>query len=415
MSGSTPGERATLTLAPHPTSPKAARLHVAEMLAAGPLAGLADTASLLVSEVVTNAVLHAATDIVLSCTVEEGSVCIEVRDGSPVAPTLRRYNPTASTGRGLGMVELLADEWGVDVDENGKAVWFLLAGPQAESALPRVADDQVAERAGAYDVRLGNLPVDLVVATIEYGDAVLREVVLSSIAAQARAGQAVDRPRPTIDLGPLLSRLHRAQQAGESSIDLVLSFPEGAGTAALERLALVDEAHRMASDGELLTAPAVPEIGSCRRWLMSQISLQAEGGPAVDWAMPEPSEVVADPVPLPDGELRRLDAQAVGTVVADDVNRILYANGVASELLGWGDGELAGRRLVCIVPPELRASHLAGFTRYLVTGESRLLGRPTRLPAMRRDGSTVEIDITITMVELEGRQLFRATLAAAGD
>lgn len=412
MSGSTPGQTATLTLAPHPTSPKAARLHVAEMLEAGPLADLADTASLLVSEVVTNAVLHAATDIVLSCTVDEGSVCIEVRDGSPMAPTLRRYNATASTGRGLGMVELLADEWGVDADEHGKAVWFLLAGPEVGSPVPRVAADQVAERSGVFDVRLGNLPVDLVLATIEYGDAVLREVVLLSIAAEARAGRAADRPVPTIDLGPLLSRLHDAQQAGRSSADLVLSFPEGAGRAALERLALVDEADRMARDGELLTAPAVPEIGSCRRWLYSQISLQAEGGAAVDWSMPEPSEAVTDPVPLPDGERRRLDAQAVGTIVADDVNRILYANAAASDLLGWSDGELTGRRLVCIVPPELRASHLAGFTRYLVTGEARLLGRPTRLPALRRDGSTVEIDITITMVELEGRQIFRATLAA---
>jgi PAS domain S-box-containing protein len=410
MSGSAPGPTATLTLAPHPTSPKAARRHVAELLEAGPLAELADTASLLVSEVVTNAVLHAATDIVLSCTVDGTSVCIEVRDGSPVAPSPRPYDATATTGRGLGMVELLADEWGVDADERGKAVWFLLAGPDAGSTAPRIPSSGARRRSGDFEVRLGKLPVDLVVATIQYGDAVLREVVLLSIAAEARSGRPTTRPLSSIDLGPLLERLEAAQREGRSSVDLVLPFPEGAGAAALERLAMVDEADRMAIDGELLTAPSVPEISICRRWLHTQISLQEDGGPATDWSMPEPIDMLVGAPHLPDEERRRLDGLTVGAIVADDVNRILYVNRVAAGLLGWDGGELIGRRLACIVPPELRASHLAGFTRYLVTGEARLLGQRTRLPALRGDGSSVELDITITMMEIEGRQVFRATV-----
>ena len=415
MSGSGAGATATLTLAPHPTSPKAARQHVAELLEAGPMAELADTASLLVSEVVTNAVLHAATDIVLSCTVDDRSVCIEVRDGSPLAPAPRPFDPAATTGRGLGMVELLADEWGVDADEHGKAVWFLLAGPGAGSTAPRLPSARPSRPSGDFEVRLGNLPVDLVIATVQYGDAVLREVVLLSIAAQARSGRNHTRPMSGIDLGPLLARLEAAHREGRPSIDLVLSFPEGAGAAALERLAMVDEADRMAIDGELLTAPAVPEIGVCRRWLYSQISLQEEGGPAVDWSMPDPIDLLVGVTPLPDEERRRLEALPVGALVADDVNRILYANPIAAELLGWRPHELVGRRLARIVPPDLRAAHLAGFTRYLVTGEARLLGRTTRLPALRRDGTTVDLDITITMLELDGRQLFRAMLEAPAN
>lgn len=410
MNGPAPGLTAKLKLAPHPTSPKAARRRVVEILEAGPMAELAETASLLVSEVVTNAVLHAATEIELVCKVDEGSVCIEVRDRSPLAPSLRHYDPTASTGRGLGMVELLADEWGVDADERGKAVWFLLAGSGAGSTVPRIPSSQPPEPPGSFDVCLGNLPVDLAIAAIQYGDAVLREVLLLSIAAQDGTGQDHTRPVSKIDLGPLLARLEEAQAAGVPSMDLVLPFPDGAGATALDRLALVDEADRMARDGELLTTPAVPEIGACRRWLFGQISLQAEGGPPSAWHMPDPADAVANPVVLPEEERHELEARPTAAIVADDANRIVYANPAAAELLGWGGDELIGRRLVSIVPPELRASHLAGFTRYLLTGETRILDQPTRLPALRRDGSTVDVEVTIKAGRLSGRQVFRASL-----
>jgi PAS domain S-box-containing protein len=401
-------------LAPHPTSPSAARRHVTQVLEASPLAELVDTASLLVSEVVTNAVLHAATDIELSCIIEQGSLCVEVRDRSTVAPTPRHFDAGAMTGRGLGMVELLADEWGVDTDRRGKTVWFLLAGPDAPVGVARPAAPEPVPRPGQYEVQLQNLPVELVSATLEYGDAVLRELALLSIASADTTGSRAG-PLTTIDLGPLLTRLEEARQAGQGTLDLVLGFPPDAGVGALQRLALVDEADRMARDGVLLTPPAVPEIGVCRRWLFSQIGLQEGGAPPAAWAMPDPLEPVLRPARLGEGEVRRLDALAKGVVVADDANRILHVNAAAASFLGWEPHELVGQRLVAIVPPALRADHLAGFTRYLLTGEARLLGEPTRLPALRRDGSVAEVGITIEMVSLEEERLgFRATLEVDG-
>lgn len=399
----------TVILPPEAASAAAARRHVASTIGEGPLADLVETASLLVSEVVTNAVLHAGTQIELTCGVEDGALCVEVRDRSTVAPSLRHYDAGASTGRGLGLVELLADGWGVEADEQGKTVWFLLAGSDVWVTPPRPARASPAAPQARFEVCLPNLPVDLVSATVQYGDAVLRELALLRMGPGREAAKAWKAP--AIDLGPLLGHAETARAEGRSAIDLVLSFPDGADAAALERLALVEEADRMAQQGQLLTPAAVPEIGACRTWLYGEISRQAAGAAPQGWTMPEPLEPAVGAVPLPEEEVRVLDALTRGAIVADDANRILYVNAAAAERLGWQVGELVGQRLTSVVPPEHRAAHLAGFTRYLLTGDAHILGRQVTLPALRRDGTVVDVDITIEKVNLDrGRVVFRATL-----
>ena len=86
----------------------------------------ADVAELLTSEVVTNAVLHAGTSVQLRVVGETGAVRIEVTDGSSAAPARRHYSPEAATGRGLGLVEALATEWGTRTEAGGKTVWFTI-------------------------------------------------------------------------------------------------------------------------------------------------------------------------------------------------------------------------------------------------------------------------------------------------
>lgn len=429
MSEPEAGAPRSVRLAPDPVSARAARRHVAEVLDAAPQGGLdqvADTATLLVSEVVTNAVLHATTDIELSCDVLSGSLYVGVRDRSPVLPSRRRYDEGATTGRGLGLVEVLAEDWGVDVDDLGKTVWFRLSVPSARgtgyrepAGAPSPPPADSADTAGhaapstpaTFSVRFERLPVALVAAALEYGDAVLRELALASMAADD------DHPRaawlaPQIDIGPVLDAVAQASAAGRNAIDVDLEFPTSCRDAALRRLALVDEADRMARDGELLTPPAVPEISACRRWLMSRIGLDGHDAPPVAWELPPPLEPVVAEARLSEAEVRRLGALTVGALVADDGNRIVYANAAAADLLGWDAGELEGRRLVTIVPPELRELHLAAFTRYLLTGHGRLIGRPVHVPALRRDGTTTDVQLTIESVELGGgRRGFRALLS----
>jgi anti-sigma regulatory factor (Ser/Thr protein kinase) len=80
----------------------------------------------LVSEVATNAILHARTRFSVRDTVD-ANVCVEVSDGSTTMPVQRNHGPTATTGRGLLIVDKLADRWGVRATDDGKVVWFEIA------------------------------------------------------------------------------------------------------------------------------------------------------------------------------------------------------------------------------------------------------------------------------------------------
>lgn len=83
-----------------------------------------DTVVLLVSEVVTNAVLHARSEVVLLIQQREDVTRIEVSDASPVPPRLHNFTAESATGRGLRLLDQLALRWGADSSGTGKVVWF---------------------------------------------------------------------------------------------------------------------------------------------------------------------------------------------------------------------------------------------------------------------------------------------------
>jgi anti-sigma regulatory factor (Ser/Thr protein kinase) len=91
------------------------------------LDALGDTAALLTSEVVTNAVLHARTDIDVTVTRLDEGVTIEVSDGSRRAPVRRSQIDDATTGRGIALLEQLAAQWDVTLRADGKTVRFTLS------------------------------------------------------------------------------------------------------------------------------------------------------------------------------------------------------------------------------------------------------------------------------------------------
>jgi anti-sigma regulatory factor (Ser/Thr protein kinase) len=123
----------TIELPPDAASPGAARRFVTECLdrvSGAPV----DVAVLLTSELVTNAVLHAGTPMVVTVTSGAGLVRVAVRDGSAALPVVRYYDRGASTGRGLQLVETLARRWGVETDGASKTVWFEVASPDEPGA-----------------------------------------------------------------------------------------------------------------------------------------------------------------------------------------------------------------------------------------------------------------------------------------
>jgi anti-sigma regulatory factor (Ser/Thr protein kinase) len=90
---------------------------------------LVDSACLLVSELVTNAILHAGTTCELTVTgpadASRGVIRIEVTDGDAATPVTKRYDVEveAGSGRGLQLVEALSQRFGTRQVDAGKAVW----------------------------------------------------------------------------------------------------------------------------------------------------------------------------------------------------------------------------------------------------------------------------------------------------
>lgn len=122
-------------LPPTAAAAAAARTSSRELLAAWGLAGLSDTVQLLVSELVTNAALHARTTIGFTLGLGDGVVEVGVADHDPRPPSPRP--PAAASepelltgGRGIFLVDELSDEWGVSERRDGKQVWFRIAVPR---------------------------------------------------------------------------------------------------------------------------------------------------------------------------------------------------------------------------------------------------------------------------------------------
>jgi len=120
-------------LPPEPRSGRLARSAVRELCARGDVSVTADdvdTAVLLATELVSNAVLHARTSSVLDAAIQDGTLRVSVTDRSRELPKPATVtSPTAATGRGLLLVSRLADRWGYRASRSGrplKSVWFEL-------------------------------------------------------------------------------------------------------------------------------------------------------------------------------------------------------------------------------------------------------------------------------------------------
>ncbi|HEX7276708.1 MAG TPA: ATP-binding protein, partial [Acidimicrobiales bacterium] len=123
------GTEARATFPGLPESAGQARRFVSGALAAAgrpEAADAAEVAVLLVSELVSNAVLHAGTELEVVVRILPDRLVVEVHDQGGGRAVRRRYSRLSGTGRGLVLVEELARDWGTVVTEAGKYVWFEL-------------------------------------------------------------------------------------------------------------------------------------------------------------------------------------------------------------------------------------------------------------------------------------------------
>ncbi|MEU9878290.1 SpoIIE family protein phosphatase [Streptomyces phaeochromogenes] len=127
------------TLPREPRSVGRAREYARGQLLSWDLEPLVDTAELLVSELVTNALRYGEGEIRLRLLLDRTLVC-EVWDAGLVQPRRRRARDTDEGGRGLQLVGLLSDAWGSRRTPRGKTVWFELPLPNGATGLTDPAE-----------------------------------------------------------------------------------------------------------------------------------------------------------------------------------------------------------------------------------------------------------------------------------
>jgi anti-sigma regulatory factor (Ser/Thr protein kinase) len=123
----------SVQLPAEPSSARRAREFVREQLGEAYGREVTETVALLATELVTNAVLHARTPFRLGVHARSEVVRVWVEDTSTATPSRRNYQPgEATTGRGLVLVEALAESWGIEPIPTGKRVWceVLLSGSE---------------------------------------------------------------------------------------------------------------------------------------------------------------------------------------------------------------------------------------------------------------------------------------------
>ena len=133
LQASLPGVE-SLRLAPHPTAPRASREFVTRTLVDWRLTRHIPAACLVTSELVTNAMIHAGTDIDLTVSEHRRAIRIGIRDHSPDLPIEGSDDVSGDHGRGVAIVAGLSSAWGVlPHADGGKTVWAVI---DASSAAP---------------------------------------------------------------------------------------------------------------------------------------------------------------------------------------------------------------------------------------------------------------------------------------
>ncbi len=405
-----------------------------------------ETCELAVSEVVTNAALHAHTDTELHIAVFEDEVCVEVRDFDPTVPAQRNYDSESATGRGMSLVAALSRSCGVhSLGDEGKIVWFCVASA-GDGALGVSLDGwDIDDWPGpapleghTYDVVLQHMPATLWLSARQHHDAILRELVLH---VAEHGGPKVDlasadKARSTIS-NAVVRAVEAAQASGAAEppvpeghpsplpwvprqLDLPLTVPGDAAPLFAMLQDVLDAAEALAVDGKLLVHPGLPEIIAVRDWACEQVIAQLSGVRPAPW----PGTAQVDFETTVHGritEQRGWDglppvAAAGSVIAADAANRIVAVSPAACALLGWAADELVGRRVVTIVPSPLREAHVAGFSRHVSTGERHLLGKPVELPVLRRDGTEILCRFLVEVTSAEsGRKVYLATIAPVSE
>ncbi len=269
-----------------------ARRHVREVM---PASEVREDVELVVTELVTNAVLHTPSgDVELRVEQLPEAVRVEVEDAGHGMPVAVRESTTAMTGRGLALVAALSRAWGVDSGRPGhKVVWAEV--PYEPTDLMRTEPDidldallaewqDAEDEEQRYEVRLGSVPTDLLLEAKAHVDNLVREFALARIEElPAHLATLI----PAVVEGFSRARVAIKEQALEAAsrgaleTELVLTLGADAADAGEAYLAALDELDRYAGAARLLTVASPPVHQVFRHWyvqaLVDQLRARSRG------------------------------------------------------------------------------------------------------------------------------------------
>lgn len=102
------------------------------------------------------------------------------------------------------------------------------------------------------------------------------------------------------------------------------------------------------------------------------------------------------------------EAAPDGIVKVNESGQILYVNRAFREIFGYEADELVGRSVDMLIPRRLRGAHRSGFSRYLRTGRARMKRKSVPLPGLRKDGSEVPMEVSLSELASVSGRIFMA-------
>ena len=201
------------------------------------------------------------------------------------------------------------------------------------------------------------------------------------------------------EIGVIVAGSHRAEFPGQTE-KLLLSVAANQASIGLQEARLRSQQKRIAIELDRQVAQRTAELAAANQDLKREL---AERGQVEERLRQEERE-------LKRSEVRKAaisDSALDCIVTIDHEGCITEFNPAAEQTFGYRRHEVLGKHLAdVIIPPSLREKHRQGFTRYLRTGEARVLGRRIEITALRADGSEFPVELAITRTPLDGPPSF---------
>lgn len=308
-----PWNKRTLALPASPPSVRLARDWVTGVLTEIGRGDLAESARVAVSELVTNAILHAEPPMTVHVRGTQEHPRVEVTDQSLAPPRrmethhlvdLGDDSSWTTMGRGLDLVAAYSERWGADISPNGngKVVWFepsngIKEQPvegevfDVEGAIARLGLTPV-DPSDMLEIRLLGMPVELFAHLRRHFNELGRELRLLALSDAERYPLAVEFSETFLQVEyerrqvAGIEHLDAAMKDGGETVDLTYVTPPTA-PATMQRLGeLLHRVYAELSGTVLLSISPPDDLIALADWYLGEFARQGAGEPAVAWSGP---------------------------------------------------------------------------------------------------------------------------------